>query len=250
MVHVAIIDDEPRSIATLENMLRDYCPDLQVQASARSVKEGITLLEKQQPELLFLDIAMPDGSGFELLEKVPQKQFEVIFTTAFEQYAIKAFDFSAMNYLLKPINPERLQQVVAQYQAAKNDQFQTPRYDILKNALNDEFSRIALPCLDGIQFVELNDIIYCEADSNYCTFFLNDDSKVVVSRSLRSYEQLLADSHFFRLHHKYLVNLRYVKKYIRGSGGYVILENGVHLDVSVRRRDEFLQKIAILTRLR
>ncbi len=249
MTTAIIIDDEPRSVATLKNLIRDYCPDLQVINTAQSVEEGIKVLQSNQPNLLFLDIAMPDGSGFDLLEGVEHKEFEVIFTTAFDQYAIKAFDFSAMNYLLKPINPEELQKVVEQYKSISSKKDNPTRFKILENSLQDNFNRIALPCLDGIEFVELNDIVYCEADSNYCTFFLNKGSKTVVSRPLNTYEKLLSDSFFYRIHHKYLVNLKQVNKYIKGSGGQIILKNGTVLDVSVRKKEGFLKKMAMLTGL-
>ena len=249
MITAIIIDDEPRSIATLKNLIRDYCPSVQVIDTGQSVEEGVRILNEQQPDILFLDIAMPDGSGFDLLEKLEEKTFEVIFTTAFDQYAIKAFDFSAMNYLLKPINPEELQKVIEQYQSISSKKTNPARFEILENGLKKGFNKIALPCMEGIEFVELKDIIYCEADSNYCTFFLINGSKTIVSRPLNNYEKLLSESFFYRIHHKYLVNLKQVKKYLKGSGGQVVLQNDLVLDVSVRKKEGFLKKMAGLTGL-
>lgn len=247
MVKAIVIDDEPRSIKTLKNLLRDYCPSVKVIDTAQSVNEGVRILKNQKPDILFLDIAMPDGNGFDLLEQVNHKAFEVIFTTAFDQYAIKAFDFSAMNYLLKPINPEELQKVLKQYESLKAEANNAGRFEILKSSLKKDFKKIALPCMEGIEFVDLEEIIYCEADSNYCIFHLSDGNKMMVSKSLSNYEKILSESFFYRIHHKYLVNLTRVKKYIKGSGGVVVLDNDTQLDVSVRKKEGFLKKMAILT---
>ena len=197
-IKTIIIDDEMRSIATLKNLIRDYCDGLEIIATADSVETGVKVLEENAPDLLFLDIAMPDGNGFELLEQIDKKTFEVIFTTAFEQYAIRAFDFSAMHYLLKPINPEQLQQVVDLYQKKSKSSFHTDRYEILEQALDNTFKRIALPCMDGIEFVQLDDIMYCQADSNYCIFHLVNGKSVMVSRALSFYEKLLQGAFFYR----------------------------------------------------
>lgn len=247
MVSTFIIDDEPRSVATLSNMIRDYFPPLEVTGIAHSLEEGLELLQNNTPDLLFLDIAMPDGSGFELLEKLEDKPFDVIFTTAFEQYAIKAFDFSALNYLLKPIDLEYMQKVINQYLTKGSHASYNARFSILERALKKDFQKIALPCIDGIEFVALDEIVYCQADSSYCVFHFANGTKSVISRSLATYEKLLSEVHFFRIHHKYLLNMKYVKKYVKGSGGYVILKDNTHLDVSVRRKEAFLEKIAQLT---
>ena len=247
MIRAVIIDDEPLSVETLQNLIRAYCPSIEVIATAGSVEEGLQVLQTHTPELLFLDIAMPDGDGFEVLEKLDEKPFQVIFTTAYEEYAVKAFDFSAMNYLLKPISSEDLLKVVDQFEAQRKNQSRNLQFDILQETLRRQFQRIALPTLQGIEFVNLEDIIYCVAEGGYTNFHLRSDQMIMVSRSLGHYENLLTGTLFFRIHHKYLINLQYLTRYVKGSGGYVVMENGEHLDVSVRKKEGFMKVISNLT---
>lgn len=247
MIRAVIIDDEPLSIETLQNLIREYCPSIEVIATAVSVQEGVQVLRNQKPDLLFLDIAMPDGDGFEVLEQLAEKPFEVIFTTAYEEYAVKAFDFSAMNYLLKPIGSEDLLKVVDQFETRKARVPRELQFNILQETLRHQFQRIALPTLQGIEFVNLSDIVYCVAEGGYTDFHLEDGQRIVVSRSLGHYEELLSGTLFFRIHHKYLINLKHLARYIKGSGGYVVMENGEHLDVSVRKKERFLKVISDLT---
>lgn len=249
MIRAAIIDDEPLSIETLTNLIAVYCPEIQVIATADSVMAGRTILEEHQPELVFLDIAMPDGDGFEVLEQVDDKKFEVIFTTAYEEYAVKAFDFSAMNYLLKPISSEDLRKVVLQFHQRNEQLIRNQQFAILQETLKHQFQRIALPTFQGIEFVDLQDILYCVAEGGYTNFLLKDGQRILVSRSLGQYEELLQGTLFFRIHHKYLVNLQYLQRYVKGAGGYVVMENGDHLDVSVRKKEKFMRVISKLTGL-
>jgi two-component system LytT family response regulator len=246
MIRTLIIEDEPKSLAVLINQLKDYCQDVKVVGTAGSVEEGIAALEQIQPELLFLDIAMPDGDGFDVLERSRYRDFSIIFTTAFEEYAIRAFDFSAMQYLLKPISPDDLMKSVNQFLERRNRQGEE-QMNVLKESLRLQFNRLALPTLNGIEFVKLEEIYRCEADGAYTRFFLTDKRMIVVSRSLSHFEKLLKDTLFFRVHHKHLINLRYVQRYVRGSGGYVVMESGAHIDVSVRRKDRFLKLMSKLT---
>ncbi|MCB0704960.1 MAG: response regulator transcription factor [Saprospiraceae bacterium] len=239
-IKAAIIEDELKSQAMLQNLLRDYCPEVEVVGTAQTVQSGLKLLQTIQPDLLFLDIAMPDGDGFEVLERNPSNNFEVIFTTAYEEYAIRAFDFSAMNYLLKPISSEDLRKVLDQFLKIHAKTDRESQMGILKQSLSDRFERIALPTLEGLEFLKIENIIRCEADGSYTKFFLRNQQQILVSKSLNHYEKLLTQALFYRIHHKHLINLQYVTKYVKGTGGYVVLENGDHVDVSVRRKEGFL----------
>jgi two-component system LytT family response regulator len=246
-IPVVIIEDESKSLAMLQNLLRDYAPEVEVVGTAQSVKAGKELLRRVDPELLFLDIAMPDGDGFDILEGISTPDFSVIFTTAYEEYAIRAFDFSAMNYLLKPISSEDLLRVLEQFKELRTQRDRSLQMGILRQSLQAQFDRIALPTLEGLEFISVADIIRCEADGSYTNFVLRSEGgtnrQVVVSKSLSHYEKLLQQALFYRIHHKHLVNLREIRRYVKGSGGYVVLANGESVDVSVRRKEGFLSAV-------
>ena len=243
-IRAVIVDDEPLGMATLENLIQDHFPYIKIVGKAGSVADGLRVLLETDPDLVFLDIAMSDGTGFDLLQQLPEEpSFALIFTTAFAEYAVKAFDFSAMNYLLKPISLEDLQKTMGQYhKQQRRDRLES--LQVLIDTMQDRFERIALPTQNGIEFVEVEDIVRCEASGSYTEFFLSDDRRIIVSRSLSNFEHLLPNTHFFRIHHKHLVNLQYIRRYVKGSGGSVILKNGDQLDVSVRRKEKFLQAVA------
>ncbi len=245
MIKAALIDDEDKGIKTLRNLLKDYCPDVEVIGTANSVSEGVELLSKISPDIVFLDIEMEDGDGFDILERISKHDFEVVFTTAYEEYAIRAFDFSALHYLLKPINLLELQKVVEIFKEKKGDNTTAlhTQLQILQSTLNQQVKKIALPCFEGISFVNIDEIIRCEADKNYTVFYLQDGSEIIVSKNLGFYEEMLERYQFSRIHHKHLVNLKYVSKYVKGKGGYVVLNDDSHLEVSSRRKDIFLKKI-------
>jgi two-component system LytT family response regulator len=248
MIRATIIDDEAKSIATLKGLIDEYCTGVSVVSTANSVASGIEALQKNPTDIVFLDIAMTDGDGFEVLKALPGKNFEVIFTTAYHDYALRAFEFSALHYLLKPIDPDELNGAITRFNKRHINGNQAVQYDILNRGLNNEFRRIALPSLEGITFVDLDDIIRCEAADSYTIFYLRDKSKIMVSKSLNKYEKLLEGSFFCRIHDKHLINLKFVSKYVRGKGGNVVLTNGFSADVSVRRKEEFLEKMAQFTR--
>lgn len=245
MIRACIIDDEMTSVAALQSLVREFCDGIKIVSTADSVSSGIESIRLHEPDLVFLDITMADGDGFGILTALPEMQFKVIFTTAHHEFALKAFEFSALHYLLKPIDPDELRVAITRYTSQGHEEVQ---YDIFQKGLNSEFHRMALPSLEGITFIDLDDIIRCEAADSYTIFFLKDKSKIIVSKSLNKYERLLEDSFFCRIHDKHLINLKFVSKYIRGKGGNVLLSNGFAADVSVRRKEEFLQKIAKYTR--
>ena len=243
MIRTLLIDDELNSCRVLLNLLEQYCPEIKCLGMTHSVKGGIELIEKTKPDLIFLDIAMPDGDGFKVLEEVKFKGFETIFVTAYEEFALKAFDFSAFHYLLKPVAPEELVRVIQQYQDQNYKGGTSKQLEILDASLNQKFNRIALPTMESIEFVKVDEVVRCEADGGYTIFYLLNGSKHVVSKSLGHYESLLSEALFYRIHHKHLVNLRHVKRYVRGSGGVVEMRDGKELDVSVRKKEGFLEMI-------
>jgi two-component system LytT family response regulator len=239
-INAILVDDERNSLLTLEKLLQKYCPEVNVIGKAQNVEEGIKVINDKKPDLVFLDIAMPDGDGFEVLEKVSHKLFEVIFTTAYDQYALKAFEFSALHYLLKPINFKELQEAVARFEKVKSEEDFDDKIKLLKENLARQQNKIILPSMEGLNIIELDDIVRCESDNNYTIFHLTSGKRLVVSKTLNNFEKLLADKDFYRIHSKHLVNMKYIKKYVKGRGGYVVFEDGSHADVSAGRMKEFL----------
>lgn len=237
-----IIDDEPKSVVLLQRMLERYCPSVEVVGTANSAEKAYELINAVAPSLVFLDVEMPDGSGFHLLKKFSRIPFRVVFTTAYDKYAIPAIRFSATDYLLKPISIAELKAAVAKVSASTSVLgLQQPAPFENGTRTTKSTGRIALPSQDGVQFVSLNEIIYCESSSNYTYFHLRNGKKLLVCRTLKEYDEQLATQGFFRIHQSYLVNLRYVKSYVRGRGGYVVMENNTSLAVSARKKDEFLE---------
>jgi len=241
-IRTVLVDDEKNSLIIMQKLLEKHTPDVEVVATAQSVSEGIEVINDYKPDLVFLDISMPDGDGFEVLEKVDYRKFQVIFSTAYDQYAIKAFEVAALYYILKPVTPEDLTEAVKRYQTSANDDI-TERIKILSNALKETPSRLVLPTSTGMHIIDIEEIVRCESSNNYTTFFLTDKKKIVVSKSIQIYEQMLSNSHFCRIHNKHLVNIKFVKKYVKGRGGHVILHDGTNVDVSDGRKKNFLDKL-------
>ncbi len=247
-IRTILIDDEKSSLIILEKLLEKNVPEVEIIGKAQSVAEGIKIIDELKPDLVFLDISMPDGDGFEVLEKVDYKDFGIIFVTAYDQYAIKAFEFSALHYILKPVKAEELVEAVNRYKQSKSsasDIIEKLKY--LNLNLGEKPTKLILPTSSGMHIIDFDDIIRCESSNNYTTFFLKDGKKIVVSKSIQTYEKLLKDSHFCRIHNKHIVNLKYIKKYVRGRGGYVVLANGEQIDVSEGRKKQFLEKLSHYT---
>ncbi len=241
-----IIDDEARSREMLQNLISEYCRNIEVVAIADSVSSGIDAIAKHSPDLLFLDIEMNKETGFDLLEQIKDIDFEVIFTTAHENYALKAFKFCAIDYLLKPINVEELQLAIEKVEKKKSssmfkDKFDLFMHNIKKGNSNDQ--RLAVSTNEGLVFVNVSDILRCEAQGAYTFLHLKNKTKLVVSKNLKEYEQLLADHNFLRVHNSFIINLKEIKKYVRGDGGYVIMSDDETVDVSKRKKEQFLAHI-------
>lgn len=242
MIKSVIIDNEKKSRKTLSNFLQKYCKTVEVLGEADGVATGIELIKDKQPELVFLDIEMTDGTGFKLLESFDDIQFSVIFITAYSAYAIKAFQISAIAYLLKPINPQELIEAIDKYQKEIGLKGIHNKLEVLLGN-QSSIKKIAFPTSEGIELVKLNQIVHCEADDNYTSIFLANDKRIVVSKTIKEYDTMLSDFGFFRIHQSHLVNLDYITKFNKNDGGYVVLENGKKLPVSRRNKQEFLEKL-------
>lgn len=241
-IRTIIIDDEQMSVGVLKALLGELASDVEVVGTAGSIKDGVDLIDRLEPELIFLDIHLKDGYGFDILEKVKHINFQVIFITAYHNYAVKAFQFSALHYLLKPINDNDLEEAIDRYRTQTNTEFNPQNtHQILKNAMKNKYKKLGLPTLNAVRYVDIELISYCEASAGYTTFWLTNNEKIMVSKSLSIYENLLSEIGFFRIHDKYLINLREVNRYIRGRGGQVELNSGTVLDVAVRKKNAFME---------
>ena len=245
MYKAVIVDDENRSVETLKSIIEQFCSsELEVAGSANSVQEAYPLILATSPDIVFLDVEMPHGSGFDLLEKFAKPTFEVIFTTGFDHYALTAIKFSALAYLLKPINIEEVQEAISKAKKrieGKNTQQSFEH--LIKNLRHprDKTNKIPISVVNGLQFVPVNSIVYCEADDDYTYIHLTENQKLTVSKNIKEYEDILVNYDFFRIHHSYLVNRDFIKRYIKGEGGTILTEQGNELPVSRRRKSEFLE---------
>lgn len=254
MIKALIVEDEKNSQELLKDLIEQYCEGVEVVAIAGNVASALTAIETHKPDLVFQDIELPDGDGFQVLEQSSPINFDVIFTTAYDQYAMRAFKFSATDYLLKPVDIEELQSAVKRVvdkHENTDEEAGEPSHEnintLLKNIRNmrQPFRRIVLPTSNGFTVVDPKDIIRCESDRNYTFIFLNDGRKILVSRTIKEYDEMLTDYNFFRIHQSHLINLHYLKNYTRGRGGYVELTDGSTLDVSARRKSEFLKRMSV-----
>lgn len=245
MINALIVDDEEACCEVLELLLEKYCPQVNVVASCHSVAEAMNALSTYKVNLLFLDIEMPHANGFELLQRLPAIDFDLIFTTSYDQYAIKAIRHSALDYLLKPIDRVELQSAVKK--ATDHAQPPVPQQleALMQKMQQPQASRqhIALPTMEGLQMVSIDSIICCTSKSNYTLLHFRDGQRLVISRTLKEVEQLLADHYFLRVHHSYLVNLNEVKKYIRGEGGMLLMSDGTSVDVSRSRKESVINAL-------
>jgi two-component system, LytTR family, response regulator len=241
-----LVDDEFQSRNLLSKLLANYAPDIHVVGQASSVDEAYTAIQDLHPDLLFLDVMLIDATGFDLLKKFDEIQFEIIFTTAHDEYALKAFRFNAIDYLLKPIDPDELmvaiQKAKAKWQA---NQFTSREhienlYQAVRNP-NGANRKIAIPTSDGFILQPLDQIIFCQAEGNYTQFYLTDKRKLLSSYTLKQYDAMLSDFQFFRAHKSFLINLDHVHQYRKGEGGTALMSNGMEIEISRRNKDGFMQ---------
>lgn len=245
MIKAVIIDDEQHCIDRLCSLLPAIInPAIQLAGTAQTVDEGLALISKHQPQLVFLDVQIADKTGFDLLKAIPDAQFQVIFTTAHDKYALQAFRFCALDYLLKPVDADELQNALMKVTSMKNNNGISEQISELLKGMSNKPRKIGVPTLNGIVFIPVSEIIRCHADGNYTELHLAGKKQMVVSKTLKEFENLLADYSFFRVHHSDLVNLEYVKSYNKGKGGYLILDDSSSVEVSSRRKEELLKKLA------
>lgn len=243
MIKTIIIDDEHHGRRSLERALTQYCPEVQLIAICESPEAGLKAIQELKPDLVFLDIQMPLMSGFDVLQQLRVINFKVIFVTSYDHYAIKAIKFSALDYLLKPLDVDDLVHAVrrAREQIFKgNNPYD---YQSVLNNINfksGKIKKLAIPTAEGIDFFKIADIIYCGADGSYTVLHCINKQKQLISKNLKDFENLLSNSGFYRVHKSSLINLKHVKKYIRGEGGYVILTDDHHISISRRRKEAFL----------
>ena len=240
-IRTIIIDDEEDGREALRLAIEQFCPQVQLVALCGSPQEGLSKIQELDPDLVFLDVQMPKMSGFDLLEKLGQINFEVIFVTAFDKYAIKAIRFSALDYLLKPVDIDELVSAVERVNQRSTSAIHYQSLFTNVKSPHEELTRLAIPSENEIFFENLQDIIYCQADGSYTVLHLVADKKITVSKTLKEFENILPDQKFCRIHHSTLVNMDHVVKYIRGEGGYVMVTGNQHLDVSRRKKESFMQ---------
>jgi len=251
MIRAIIIDDENSAINVLSLLLKKKCKDdVEVVATSNSPIEGKVLIEQHKPDLVFLDIEMPGMTGIDLIRTIPNPNFHIVFVTAYDAYAVEAFELSAIDYLLKPIGADKVERVInkikeniRKHQLLMNDQLQQLER-ILKMQPNGNENKIGVGMADRIVFVNISDILFCEAHGNYTNVILNDGKKIVASKTLGDFESQFAGKNFFRIHHAYLINMNRVKEFQRHEGGYVMMENNIKLEVSQRKRKDFLDAIS------
>lgn len=250
MVSVVIIDDEKHCRDNLQWQLKQYCPEIEVIALCNNAEEGLLQIQQQQPHLIFLDVEMPGMTGFEMLEGLREINFDIIFTTAFNQYAIRAIKFGALDYLLKPIDKDELREAVDKFLNRSHHgslKQLNALFTHIKKSNDLSFQKIALPTLHGYELVPLNNIMFCESSSNYTDVRLNNGQHMLISRTLKDIEQLLDRQPFFRVHNSYLVNLDYAVRYVKGEGGYLVLNNDITVPVSRSKKEELLKFIIHLS---
>ncbi len=242
-----IIDDEQNAVDFIFSIIEEYCPGLEVVAKAYNVSDGVEKIKTLRPDLVFLDVEMPNGTGFDLLTHFPEKDFDVVFITAFNHYAIKAIKFSAVDYILKPININEFIEAADRVikKRAVNLSPGNESVKILMENLKSAYpTRLAIPVADGMEYLNPKDIVRIEADRSYSWFHLAGSRKILVSKHLKEFQELLSDRYFFRSHNSHLVNLKFVKKYVRRDGGYIEMHDGSQIPISRTRKDLFLIHMA------
>ncbi|MFK8007934.1 MAG: LytR/AlgR family response regulator transcription factor [Saprospiraceae bacterium] len=232
----AIVDDVAQARATLKEDLANYCPDIEIIGEADGVITGSKLLNKIKPDVVFLDIQLQDGTGFDILEILGNISFQVIFTTASDEFAIKAFKFSAVDYLLKPVDPDEL--IVAVQKISKVNNSTQENYDLLLNTVKEQSApkRMALHTLEKIHVTEIADIVRCESNGNYTTFYFKDGQKLLVTKTLKEYDQMLSEYKFARVHQSHLINAQQIKEFVKVDGGYIVMRDGSKIPVSLRKK--------------
>lgn len=247
MLKVLTVDDEPKNLRIIKELLRLYCPTVEHVGEAASIEKARELIHSLKPDLVLLDIEMPYGNAFDLLDSIMPVDFEIVFVTAFDSYTLKAFKYAALDYILKPVNIDELKEVVARAEQKASQKYINQQLRLLlDNRIQQSLGmqKIAVPTFkEKMEFVDADSILYCEASGSYTLLVTANGEKILTVKTLREYEDILPELMFFRLHHSHLINLNKIRKYHKGRGGQVEMENGVFLEVATRRRDDFLKRI-------
>ncbi len=247
MKRIAIVDDEADARQLLRSMITTLCPDVEICGEADSVESAYVLIRQTQPHAVLLDISLEEENSFELLDKFKQPTFQVIFTTAHDEFALKAFRYHALDYLLKPINPVELVQTIDRIKEGYSGNYPNRVRNLLESTRSGQLNKIALSSQEGMVFLRLDQIIRIESEGSYSTFYLLNQERHVVSRPMREFEDLLPKDLFFKLHQSHLINLAFVKKILREEGGYALMEEGCKVPIARRRKDEFLETMRQMT---
>lgn len=245
MIKAVVVEDEDGAFNVLKSLIEEYTPQVKILARGNDVASATEAIKKHKPELVFLDIRLPDGDGFEVLENCKSHDFEVIFTTAYGEYREKAFDYFALQYLTKPIDIDKLEYAIKTFENRRANSFNMEKYELLKQMFSQNIRKIAIPTGDGYALVEVDSISHCEARSNYTEIFLRDGKKYLTSKSLKHYDNMLSDFNFYRIHKSFLVNTNYIKEV--KQDGTVIMEEGTLLSVSQRAKKDFMKYLERLT---
>ncbi|OWP82258.1 DNA-binding response regulator [Flavobacterium covae] len=248
-MNAIIIDDEKRARLNLSILLKEYCPEINIIAECENLPEGVKSIRKNKPDLIFLDIEMPGHSGLELLDFFDENEinFKIIFTTAYQEYAIQAFKFSAIDYLLKPINPKELVDATTRFSKEKE---KINNYQILKeNLKEDTFRKIAVPSGNSLVFIEINDILFIKGEGAYSEISFTNNDKLLVSRNLKNFEDIICEQkNFIRIHKSFILNTNYIKSYNKSDGGSIEIQNGLHLPIAADKIQTILRAIEIIKR--
>ena len=245
-ISAILIDDEFSSLQNLEQKLIEFCPDINIVAMAQKPEDAIVLIRQHKPQVIFLDIEMPRMNGFRMLDELGEYDFEIVFTTAYNHYAVDAIRISAFDYLTKPIAIKDLQNAVERLINSRKN-FTKDKVELLRSSLSSVKSqeeKIAIPTGDGLEFIPIKTILHIESSSNYSKLFFSDGKNILVTKQLGEFEELLSPFNFFRVHNSHLINLAYIRKYIRGEGGQVVMQNGDVIDVARRKKESFLKRIS------
>jgi two-component system LytT family response regulator len=246
MIKTLLIDDEIDSILVLRKMLETFCPEVEIVGTANGVESALEVICQTNPDLLMLDIEMTQGNAFDLLNQLRPIPFQVIFVTAFDGYALRAFKYSALDYLLKPVDIDDLRNAIARVVERPKRPDLTRQMEILlenMGALQLSSQKMAIPTLTGLKFVVVNDIVRFVAKGNYTTIYLSSGESIVATRAIREYEEILPNSIFYRVHHSHIINLTRILEYQKGRGGSIVMEDGSVIEVASRRKEEFLRKL-------
>lgn len=253
MITAVLIDDDANLRNGMKSLLARYAPEIKIIGEADSVQTGVEIMKLLEPQVVFMDIQLGDGTGFDILEAIANQKGKstshIVFITAHEQYAIKAFRFSALDFLLKPVDPEELEKVIVKIKETLSKKDNYAHIDLLLENIRkkvDNFKRIALSTSDGIHLFEISDIIRCESEDNYTKFYIKNNKPILISKTLKEYEELLTEHGFERIHQSHLINLSYLKSYIKKDGGYVVMADNSNLPISQRKKERLQELLKMM----